>query len=64
MTEETPGFEEKSDVPSGATPDDAAEARGAPHKNGARPPPGAPHRQESAHTPPAPPPTTTDSRAP
>ncbi|WP_017240218.1 nucleotide exchange factor GrpE [Streptomyces sp. SS] len=26
MTEETPGFEEKSDVPSGATPDDAAEA--------------------------------------
>ncbi|MFE2555448.1 nucleotide exchange factor GrpE [Streptomyces sp. NPDC059352] len=26
MTEETPGFEEKSDVPSGATPDDAAES--------------------------------------
>ncbi|GLF95901.1 nucleotide exchange factor GrpE [Streptomyces yaizuensis] len=26
MTEETPGFEEKPDVPSGATPDDAAEA--------------------------------------
>ncbi|WP_086825510.1 nucleotide exchange factor GrpE [Streptomyces sp. NRRL B-24572] len=25
MTEETPGFEEKPDVPSGATPDDAAE---------------------------------------
>ncbi len=23
MTEETPGFEEKPDVPSGATPDDA-----------------------------------------
>ncbi|GAA4908727.1 nucleotide exchange factor GrpE [Streptomyces coeruleoprunus] len=26
MTEETPGFEDKPDVPSGATPDDAAEA--------------------------------------
>ncbi|MDN3294381.1 nucleotide exchange factor GrpE [Streptomyces ficellus] len=26
MTEETPGFEEKPDVPSGAVPDDAAEA--------------------------------------
>ncbi|AJF65966.1 nucleotide exchange factor GrpE [Streptomyces vietnamensis] len=26
MTEETPGFEEEPDVPSGATPDDAAEA--------------------------------------
>ncbi|TLQ44670.1 nucleotide exchange factor GrpE [Streptomyces marianii] len=26
MTEETPGFEEKPDVPSGATPDDAAQA--------------------------------------
>ncbi|MGW0122253.1 nucleotide exchange factor GrpE [Streptomyces sp. NPDC003327] len=26
MTEETPGFEEKPDVPSGATPEDAAEA--------------------------------------
>jgi molecular chaperone GrpE len=26
VTEETPGFEEKPDVPSGATPDDAAEA--------------------------------------
>lgn len=24
MTEETPGFEEEPDVPSGATPDDAA----------------------------------------
>ncbi|OEJ95586.1 nucleotide exchange factor GrpE [Streptomyces thermolilacinus] len=30
MTEETPGFEEKSDVPSGATPDDAAEAADTP----------------------------------
>ncbi|RST15283.1 nucleotide exchange factor GrpE [Streptomyces sp. WAC05374] len=29
MTEETPGFEEKPDVPSGAAPDDAAEAAGA-----------------------------------
>lgn len=30
MTEETPGFEEKPDVPSGAVPDDAADAAGAP----------------------------------
>ncbi|MFG3495785.1 nucleotide exchange factor GrpE [Streptomyces sp. NPDC047928] len=30
MTEETPGFEEKPDVPSGAGPDDAAEAAEAP----------------------------------
>ncbi|GGT53454.1 nucleotide exchange factor GrpE [Streptomyces purpureus] len=30
MTEETPGFEEKPDVPSGATPDDAAEAAESP----------------------------------
>ncbi|CAL9456889.1 nucleotide exchange factor GrpE [Streptomyces sp. enrichment culture] len=30
MTEETPGFEEKPDVPSGATPDDAAEAADTP----------------------------------
>ncbi|MGW6459988.1 nucleotide exchange factor GrpE [Streptomyces sp. NPDC055078] len=28
MTEETPGFDEKPDVPSGATPDDAAESAG------------------------------------
>ncbi|CCK28632.1 Protein grpE [Streptomyces davaonensis JCM 4913] len=33
MTEETPGFEEKPDVPSGATPDDA-EAKAAPQPNG------------------------------
>ncbi|WAZ23048.1 nucleotide exchange factor GrpE [Streptomyces cinnabarinus] len=32
MTEETPGFEEKPDVPSGATPDDA-EAKAAPQSN-------------------------------
>ncbi|WP_309054088.1 nucleotide exchange factor GrpE [Streptomyces sp.] len=30
MTEETPGFEEKPDVPSGATPEDAAEAAESP----------------------------------
>ncbi|MEU8529405.1 MULTISPECIES: nucleotide exchange factor GrpE [Streptomyces] len=30
MTEETPGFEEKPDVPSGATPDDAADAAESP----------------------------------
>ena len=30
MTEETPGFEEKPDVPSGATPDDTAEAAESP----------------------------------
>ncbi|WP_256103576.1 nucleotide exchange factor GrpE [Streptomyces sp. ODS05-4] len=30
MTEETPGFDEKPDVPSGATPDGAAEAADAP----------------------------------
>ncbi|MER7815719.1 nucleotide exchange factor GrpE [Streptomyces sp. NPDC096153] len=34
MTEETPGFEEKPDVPSGATPDDAAQAA-APSEEGA-----------------------------
>ncbi|MEV0172758.1 nucleotide exchange factor GrpE [Streptomyces sp. NPDC050803] len=33
MTEETPGFEEKPDVPSGATPDDA-ESKAAPSSNG------------------------------
>ncbi|MGW1956148.1 nucleotide exchange factor GrpE [Streptomyces sp. NPDC001920] len=32
MTEETPGFEEKPDVPSGATPDDA-ESKAAPSSN-------------------------------
>ncbi|EDY49593.1 protein grpE [Streptomyces clavuligerus] len=32
MTEETPGFEEKPDVPSGATSDDAAEAAESPEK--------------------------------
>ncbi|WP_432248602.1 nucleotide exchange factor GrpE [Streptomyces sanyensis] len=32
MSEETPGFEEKPDVPSGATPDDAAETAGSPEK--------------------------------
>ncbi|WP_416984392.1 nucleotide exchange factor GrpE [Streptomyces sp. T028] len=36
MTEETPGFEEKPDVPSGATPDDA-EPKAAPSEEGAAP---------------------------
>ncbi|MEU1009107.1 nucleotide exchange factor GrpE [Streptomyces sp. NPDC005890] len=36
MTEETPGFEEKPDVPSGATPDDA-EPKGASSEEGAAP---------------------------
>ncbi|MER7111584.1 nucleotide exchange factor GrpE [Streptomyces sp. NPDC000229] len=43
MTEETPGFEEKPDVPSGATPDDAAEAAAAtPSANPAEEGPAAP----------------------
>ncbi|QGV79437.1 nucleotide exchange factor GrpE [Streptomyces ficellus] len=43
MTEETPGFEEKPDVPSGATPDDAAEPAGAtPSANPAEEGPAAP----------------------
>jgi molecular chaperone GrpE len=36
VTEETPGFEEKPDVPSGATPDDA-EPKAAPSEEGAAP---------------------------
>lgn len=36
MTEETPGFEEKPDVPSGATPEDA-EPKAAPSEEGAAP---------------------------
>ncbi|WP_369035327.1 MULTISPECIES: nucleotide exchange factor GrpE [Streptomyces] len=36
MTEETPGFDEKPDVPSGATPDDA-EPKAAPSSEGASP---------------------------
>ncbi|GAA1506561.1 nucleotide exchange factor GrpE [Streptomyces albidochromogenes] len=35
MTEETPGFEEKPDVPSGATPEDAEPQAAAPDKAGA-----------------------------
>ncbi len=35
MTEETPGFEEKPDVPSGATPEDAEPQAAAPEKAGA-----------------------------
>ncbi|MGW4200109.1 nucleotide exchange factor GrpE [Streptomyces sp. NPDC004726] len=40
MTEETPGFDEKSDVPSGATPDDAAEAAKLSDKEGEAAPAG------------------------
>ncbi|MFJ7075576.1 nucleotide exchange factor GrpE [Streptomyces sp. NPDC098781] len=42
MTEETPGFEEKPDVPSGATPDDA-ESKAAPQEGA------APAGDEAAH---------------
>lgn len=42
MTEETPGFDEKPDVPSGATPDDA-EPKAAPRKG--RPRPGTQQRR-------------------
>lgn len=37
MTEETPGFEEKPDVPSGATPDDAEPKAAAPSEEAAAP---------------------------
>ncbi|MCX4512239.1 MULTISPECIES: nucleotide exchange factor GrpE [Streptomyces] len=37
MTEETPGFEEKPDVPSGATPDEAAQAASPSAEEGAAP---------------------------
>ncbi|MGW7368562.1 nucleotide exchange factor GrpE [Streptomyces sp. NPDC054841] len=37
MTEETPGFEEKPDVPSGATPDEAAQAASPSVEEGAAP---------------------------
>ncbi|MEU3048646.1 MULTISPECIES: nucleotide exchange factor GrpE [unclassified Streptomyces] len=40
MSEETPGFEEKPDVPSGATPDDAAETAESPEKEDAAAPAG------------------------
>ncbi|GAA2462057.1 nucleotide exchange factor GrpE [Streptomyces lavendulocolor] len=42
MTEETPGFEEKPDVPSGAAPDDAADAAGTSSANPAEEGPAAP----------------------
>ncbi|MFF8291428.1 nucleotide exchange factor GrpE [Streptomyces sp. NPDC016309] len=42
MTEETPGFEEKPDVPSGAAPDDAAETAGATPSANAEEGPAAP----------------------
>ncbi|MFG3409794.1 nucleotide exchange factor GrpE [Streptomyces sp. NPDC048142] len=40
MTEETPGFEEKPDVPSGATPDDAEPKAAAPSEEAAAAPAG------------------------
>ncbi|MBT2392633.1 MULTISPECIES: nucleotide exchange factor GrpE [Streptomyces] len=40
MTEETPGFDEKPDVPSGATSDDAAESAESSHEEGAAAPAG------------------------
>ncbi|NEE48545.1 nucleotide exchange factor GrpE, partial [Streptomyces sp. SID8455] len=40
MTEETPGFEEKPDVPSGATPDDAEPKAAAPSEEEAAAPAG------------------------
>ncbi|MFD9219736.1 nucleotide exchange factor GrpE [Streptomyces sp. NPDC060064] len=40
MTEETPGFDEKPDVPSGATPDDAAESAESSEKEGPAAPAG------------------------
>ncbi|MEU9608725.1 nucleotide exchange factor GrpE [Streptomyces sp. NPDC048057] len=40
MTEETPGFDEKPDVPSGATSDDAAETAGSSEKEGRAAPAG------------------------
>ncbi|MEU7293115.1 nucleotide exchange factor GrpE [Streptomyces exfoliatus] len=49
MTEETPGFEEKPDVPSGATPDDAAEAV-EPSQEDATAPAGDASSQKSAGT--------------
>ncbi|MEV3989972.1 nucleotide exchange factor GrpE [Streptomyces sp. NPDC049837] len=42
MTEETPGFEEKPDVPSGAAPDDADAAGATPSANAAEEGPAAP----------------------
>ncbi|NWF27225.1 nucleotide exchange factor GrpE [Streptomyces sp. PKU-EA00015] len=40
MTEETPGFDEKPDVPSGATPEDAAESAESSEKEGSAAPAG------------------------
>ncbi|MFB6842461.1 nucleotide exchange factor GrpE [Streptomyces sp. NPDC056361] len=50
MTEETPGFEEKSDVPSGATPDDAAEAVETSAKEESTAPAGDASNEKSAGT--------------
>ncbi|MFI9119433.1 nucleotide exchange factor GrpE [Streptomyces bikiniensis] len=50
MTEETPGFEEKPDVPSGATPDDAAEAVEDSAQEDATAPAGDASSQKSAGT--------------
>ncbi|MFJ8661185.1 nucleotide exchange factor GrpE [Streptomyces sp. NPDC093795] len=50
MTEETPGFEEKPDVPSGATPDDAAETVESSAKEDPTAPAGDASSQKSAGT--------------
>lgn len=44
MTEETPGFDEKPDVPSGATPDDAEPQAASSSSEEGRPRPGTQHR--------------------
>ncbi|MFB7371137.1 nucleotide exchange factor GrpE [Streptomyces sp. NPDC056222] len=51
MTEETPGFDEQPDVPSGATPDDAADAAEAPStEEGPAAPAGDASSKSSAET--------------
>lgn len=51
MTEETPGFDEQPDVPSGATPDDAADAADAPStEEGPAAPAGDASSKSSAET--------------
>ncbi len=47
MTEETPGFDEKPDVPSGATPDDAEPKAAALSEEGRRPRPGTQQQHRS-----------------
>lgn len=47
MTEETPGFEEKPDVPSGATPDGAEPKDASSSSEEGRPRPGTEYRQSA-----------------